>query len=132
MLPAVPELLQSTSLQNVRDVSSQDCRALLDTGADGTSITRALADAAGLAYRGKSRTTGISGETFRRSWTTFLGMYSEEELGQLPFLLPEPVLAIEMTPYPKFDVILGRDILMLGDFILKANGDFELSLPSTL
>lgn len=104
---------------------------MLDTGADGTSVTRALAEAAQLNYRGKTRATGIAGESFHRSWTTFLGLYAEEDIGLLPYVLPEPLLAIEVKPYPAFDVIIGRDVLLMGDFTLRSNGDFELAVPTT-
>jgi len=101
-----------------------DCRALLDTGADGTSVTQALAEAARLGYRGKERVTGIGGDGFHRSWITFLGLYGDD-MGPLPYLLPEPLIALEIKAYPAFEAIIGRDVLMLGDFILRSNGDFE-------
>ena len=130
VLPTVPQLLYDPSSIGASGPIGVDCRALLDTGADGTSITRALADAAQLTYRGKTRATGISGENYHRSWTTFLGLYAEDDIGLLPFVLPEPLLAIEVKPYPAFDVIIGRDVLLLGDFTLRSNGDFEFSVPT--
>jgi hypothetical protein len=32
---------------------------------------------------------------------------------------------MEIKSYPAFDAIIGRDVLMLGDFSLRSNGDFE-------
>ena len=132
VLPTVPELLYNPSIGSSNGPRGVDCRALLDTGADGTSITKQLAEAAQLTYRGKTRATGLSGENFHRSWTTFIGLYSEADIGPLPFVLPEPLLAIEVRPYPAFDVIIGRDVLLLGDFTMKANGEFEFSIPTNL
>lgn len=131
VLPTTPALLQPSPTQGVASAIGVDCRALLDTGADGTSITRGLAEAAGLTYRGKTLATGIAGENYHRSWTAFLGLYPEDR-GSLPYVIGEPVLAIEIRGYPAFDVILGRDILMLGDFTLHSNGDFELTLPDDI
>lgn len=105
------------------------CRALLDTGADGTSICRQVADAAGLQSRGKVLVTGIGGQNYHRSWITRLGFFVEPEATGFPYLLEDPFIAIEMPPYHAFEVIIGRDILMRGDFTLRSNGDFELVLP---
>ncbi len=105
------------------------CRALLDTGADGTSINRNVAESAGLQSRGKVLVTGIGGQNYHRSWAIKLGFFSELEPSSFPYVLEDPFLAIEMPPYHAFEVIIGRDILMLGDFQLSSNGDFILSLP---
>ena len=105
------------------------CRALLDTGADGTSINREVAQAAGLVYRGKTLVTGIGGQNYHRSWATYIGFHTSSQNPALPFVLDEPLLAIEMPPYPAFDVILGRDVLLKGDFTMLSNGDFSLKIP---
>ncbi|MGV2494639.1 aspartyl protease family protein [Pelagerythrobacter aerophilus] len=124
VLPTTPELLSTSSSNPTPTQSGVDCRALLDTGADGMSVTRSLAEAANLNYRGKMPASGLAGQNYHRSWTTFLGIYCDD-IGPLPFILDEPYLAIEVSPYPAFDVIIGREALMVGDFTLKANGDFE-------
>ena len=129
VLPTTPELVGDPSKFGNSGAVGVDCRALLDTGADGTSVTRELAKAANLPYRGKERATGIGGVGFHRSWTTFLGLYDDDR-GPLPYLLPEPLIAIEIKAYAAFDAIIGRDVLMLGDFELRSNGDFELRIPT--
>lgn len=127
VLPASPELVINPGNFGSSGANGVDCRALIDTGADGTSVTRSLAEAAQLSYRGKERVTGIGGEGFHRSWIAFLGLY-DEEMGPYPYLLPEPLIALEIKSYPAFDAIIGRDVLMLGDFTLRSNGDFEWRL----
>lgn len=129
VFPTVSQLLHDhTGFQHSRSLGV-DCRALLDTGADGVSVSRALAEAAQLGYRGKTLATGISGENYHRSWTAFLGLYAEDEIGRLPYVLQEPFLAIEVQSYPAFDMIIGREVLLLGRFCLESNGDFEFNLP---
>ncbi|MEM7665378.1 MAG: hypothetical protein AAF250_05935 [Pseudomonadota bacterium] len=93
------------------------------------SVTRPLAEAAGLIYRGKERATGIGGEGYHKSWIAFLGLYDESR-GPLPYILPEPLIALEIKAYTAFEAIIGRDVLMLGDFSLKSNGDFALEIPT--
>ena len=105
------------------------CRALLDTGADGTSVSRAVAEAAGLQSRGKTLVTGIGGQHYHRSWVTYLGFHADPDNPGLPFVLEEPLLAIEMPFYSAFEAIIGRDVLLKGEFVLRSNGDFSLTLP---
>jgi Aspartyl protease len=131
--PVVRTVIQPVNAESLADPAKRfhgvDCRALLDTGADGTSVTRALAEAAMLSSQGKTQATGLSGSGWHRSWTAFVGVYATDEIGPLPLVFPEPVLAIEVSPYPAFDMIIGRDLLMLGTFTLKTSGDFEWVLP---
>jgi hypothetical protein len=105
------------------------CRALLDTGADGTSVSRQAAEAAALTYRGKTLVTGIGGQNYHRSWATYIGFHDDPDRPALPFVLDEPLLAIEMPPYHAFEVIIGRDVMLQGDFEMRSNGDFSLTLP---
>jgi hypothetical protein len=105
------------------------CRALLDTGADGTSINREAAQVAGVVYRGKTLVTGIGGQNYHRSWAAYIGLHADANGPALPFVLEEPVLAIEMPPYPAFEVILGREVLLKGDFLMRSNGAFSLTIP---
>lgn len=128
ILPAIPQLIDSPNSSPDSGALGVDCRALLDTGADGMSVSRAVAEAANLTYRGKERATGIGGEGYHRSWITFLGLYDDSS-GPLPYLLPEPLIALEIKAYATFDAIVGRDVLMLGDFTLRSSGDFELKIP---
>ena len=128
VLPAPPTLSPSS---DPIQFSGLDCRALLDTGADGTSVSRPAAEAANLTRRSKVLATGIGGQNYVRSWTTYLGIYDDEPQSSLPFILDEPLLAVEMRPYSAFEVIIGRDILLKGTFILRPNGDFEWELPTT-
>jgi hypothetical protein len=129
IIPALPrpEILGSGAPTGF--ASGVTCRALLDTGADGTSVNRQVAEAAGLQPRGKTLVTGIGGQNYHRSWATYLGFFTGPQQAGYPFILDEPLLAIEMPPYHAFEVIIGRDILMLGDFHLRSNGDFSLNLP---
>ena len=129
LLPALPRPQMPNFGSTVSRPIGVSCRALLDTGADGTSVNRAVAEAAGLISRGKTLVTGIGGQNFHRSWATYVGFHIDPENPTFPFVLDEPLLAIEMPPYHAFEVIIGRDILLKGDFLMLSNGDFSLTLP---
>lgn len=94
------------------------------------SVSREIAQAAGLSSYGKRLVTGIGGENYHRSWAAYVGFHPDETNSQAyPFVLDEPFLAIEMPPYHAFEVILGREVLLRGDFTLRSNGEFALKLP---
>jgi hypothetical protein len=129
VIPALPPPNSVGTDDPAFEASGVTCRALLDTGADGTSVSRQVAEAAGLQSRGKVAVTGIGGQNYHRSWITRLGFFGGLEPSGFPFVLEDPFIAIEMPSYHAFEVIIGRDILMLGEFVLRSNGDFTLTLP---
>lgn len=131
LLPVLPRPQIPNSDGIINGPVGVSYRALLDTGADGTSVSRAVAEAAGLISRGKTLVTGIGGQNYHRSWATYVGFHIDPENPTLPFVLDEPLLAVEMPQYHAFEVIIGRDILLKGDFLMLSNGDFSLTLPDS-
>ena len=129
IIPALPRPTVVSAEPTIGNHLGIRCRALLDTGADGTSVSRQVAEAAGLQSRGKTLVTGIGGQNYHRSWATYLGFHPKPDNAALPFVLDEPLLAIEMPFYHAFEAIIGRDILLKGEFLMKSNGDFTLKLP---
>lgn len=105
-----------------------ECRALLDTGADGTSVCKSVAMAAKLTPYGKMQVVGIGGQNYHRTWGLHLGFFADENAP--PFVLDEPLLAVEIPDNNWFEVIIGRDILTKGTFIMRPGGEFELELPA--
>lgn len=131
LVPVLPTPQTLSPSSDPLQFTSVDCRALLDTGADGTSVSRPAAEAANLIRRSKVLATGIGGQNYVRSWTTYLGVYGENPPTSMPFIFDEPLLAVEMRPYSTFEVIIGRDLLLKGTFTLRPNGDFEWALPTS-
>jgi Aspartyl protease len=129
IIPALPSPVFPGQDPQISKTMGVTCRALLDTGADGTSVNRQVAEAAGLLSRGKTLVTGIGGQNYHRAWATYVGFFPDPNQAGFPFVLEEPLLAIEMPAYHAFEVIIGRDILLLGDFVLRSNGEFSLTLP---
>ena len=128
-----------TGFPNENSLQTLECRALLDTGADGTSVCASVARAAGLRYLGKRPVVGIGGQNYHRTWATRIGFFLDEEGADIGnplsnhgnlFVLEEPVLAVQIPDNSRFEVIIGRDILCKGTFIMRPNGSFELDLPN--
>ncbi|MEQ1494339.1 MAG: hypothetical protein ABL912_01075 [Novosphingobium sp.] len=116
-----------------------ECRALLDTGADGTSVCASVARVAGLRYLGKRPVVGIGGQNYHRTWATRIGFFLDEAAEEIGnplsshgnlFVLQEPVLAVQIPDNSWFEIIIGRDILCKGTFIMRPDGSFELDLPN--
>jgi hypothetical protein len=131
ILPALPRPMSVAPIAGAMGPVGLMCRALLDTGADGVSLNRQVAESASLSSYGKRLVTGIGGQNYHRSWAAYVGfeLGSDPENQTYPFVLDEPFMAIEMPPYHAFEVILGREVLLKGDFQMLSNGDFSLVLP---
>lgn len=94
-------------------------RALLDTGADGTSVCRHVVRSHELAKYGRRDVYGVGGSQTHNVWGVHLGFFFDSDADfegdnhQAPgfFMHPDPLLAVEIGDFPKFDVIVGRDIL---------------------
>ena len=140
LLPFLPDQSPVGSGGNSYSLEMLECRALLDTGADGTSVCRSAALTAGLRYYGKRPVVGVGGLAHHRTWATYLGFfpnYSEQGPTSLvvpsgaPHVLAEPHFAIEIQDNLGFEVIIGRDILSLGNFTMRRGGSFEFELPDS-
>ena len=127
LLPALPRLEGVVPLATPSTVDMLECRALLDTGADGTSVCHSTARAAGLRSHGKRPVIGIGGQNYHRTWGLFLGFLTEENAS--PFVLDEPLLAVEIPDNGWFEAIIGRDVLTKGTFTMRPGGEFEFDLP---
>lgn len=111
-------------------------KALLDTGADGTSISSSIARSHHLTSLGRRDVIGISGPSRPRTWGIYVGFLfssnsefdGEQHTSQSIYAVPDPKIAVEIPPNQWFDVIIGRDILLMYDFYLKRGGEWELTL----
>lgn len=128
LLPALPSVAPISSDAASSRLDMLECRALLDTGADGTSVCQSVARAARLRSFGKRSVVGIGGQNYHRTWGLYLGFLAGENAS--PFVLAEPLLAVEIPDNGWFEVIVGRDILTKGTFIMRPGGEFEFDLPN--
>lgn len=139
LISGIPNKAPVSGFSDGQKLQTLECRALLDTGADGTSVCATVARAAGLRYLGKRPVVGIGGQNYHRTWATRIGFFLDEQETEIGnplsshgnlFVLQEPVLAVQIPDNSWFEVIIGRDILCKGTFIMRPNGSFELELPS--
>ena len=93
----------------------------------GHRLCQSTARAAGLRSHGKRPVIGIGGQNYHRTWGLFLGFLTEENAS--PFVLDEPLLAVEIPDNGWFEVIIGRDVLTKGTFTMRPGGEFEFDLP---
>lgn len=111
-------------------------KALLDTGADGTSITRRVARSHNLEHLGMRPVVGIGGPCHLNTWGTFVCFFFDQDAdfegdnhrATGAYILPDSLLAVEITDNDWFDVIIGRDVLTQFDFSIKRGGRWTLDL----
>ncbi|MGX7896158.1 aspartyl protease family protein [Tsuneonella sp. HG222] len=127
LIPALARPSEVDAKSQINSLEMLECRALLDTGADGTSVSRSAAQAAKLRSYGKMPVVGIGGQNYHRTWGLYLGLFSGGN--SPPFVISEPLLAVEIPDNNWFEVIIGRDILNKGTFIMRPGGTFEFELP---
>lgn len=141
LLPILPKLDAVSAGETAVSMRMLECRALLDTGADGTSVCRSAALAAGLRSYGKRPVIGVGGLAYHRTWAAFIGFFPDSDpietsslapASGAPHVLSQPFLAIEIQDGLGFEVIIGRDVLTLGTFIMRPGGAFEFDIPSNL
>jgi hypothetical protein len=85
---------------------------------------------------GKRSVIGVGGLNLHDTWATFLAFFYDVEAdfegdnhrAQGLFILPDPLLAVEIPDNKWFDVIVGRDVLTQFDFHIRKGGAWELRL----
>lgn len=136
LAPVLPRPDEVRPIADNASFSITPLKALLDTGADGTSISRRVARDHRLEHLGMRPVVGVGGQHYLNTWVTFLCFFFDQEADfegdnhttQGIFILPDPLLAIEIDNNEWFDVIIGRDVLTRFDFSLKRGGRWELHL----
>ncbi len=88
--------------------------AIWDTGATGTCITSKVAQLLGLKPSGITKSLGVHGEQFANTFIVDI---------TLPNRVTVPkVKVVEVKLTPGSDVLIGMNIIALGDFALTHNG----------
>lgn len=135
LAPVLPRPGQPTPVAEPSVFPITPLRALLDTGADGTSITASVARRHRLENRGLRPVVGVGGSAVFPTWITFLGFFFDQDAdfegdnhtSTGLFILPDPLLTVEISDNEWFDVIIGRDVLEKFEFLVR-KGKWELHL----
>jgi hypothetical protein len=113
----------------VTDLTGIAGTALIDTGSSASGVSAAVAEALGLAKRGKRPLRSAQGEGQIERYAFGLGLETGSARGgtpAFPFVFDE-VVGIELTNVFEFDALIGMDLLRQCDFTMERTGRCRLS-----
>jgi predicted aspartyl protease len=107
--------------------------ALIDTGATSTCITQRVIDEVGLVPVGKTRMTGATGESIVDQYAFGVGfMLNSRQTPTGEVQADLSIASVQGCVFHNgsvaFDILLGRDIICRGAFVLSFDGHFTLSI----
>lgn len=120
--PHRPETMSPAQLKNIK---GENCQCLWDTGASSSCISKNLADRLGLAQTGIAQSFTAAGPTQTKTYVVNIGLPNNVQISMVQ--VSEAVLN-------GFDVLIGMDIITLGDFSITNVGGrtiFSFRVPST-
>lgn len=107
--------------------------ALVDTGAQGTCITRRAAQRLGLTPIGFVPVQGVSGIQYHNNYLFQIGFadIQQDEIGFAKsemHIFPQPIEGAEFdSGNADFDILLGMNVISIGDLTITKSGRFKFS-----
>jgi hypothetical protein len=107
--------------------------ALVDTGAQSTCITKSAATRLGLTPIGAIPIQGVSGRSLHNNYLFKMGfsLTQTDEVGVVTsnlHFLNQPIEGVEFhSGSSDFDVLLGMNVLSVGDLTITRDGRFKFS-----
>jgi hypothetical protein len=101
---------------------------LIDTGATRSGVSCAVASTLQLPRAGKLSVTTPQGPYMARLHRFMLGLFPGKASGnQMPYFLDGEFLGIESSPGAQFDVLIGMDVIGVGDLTVNRTGTGSFS-----
>lgn len=119
----------SKPAENITDLSFIQCKALWDTGATNSVITPRLVKELELQAIGVTKVKHAGGESFVNQYQISLKLPSSK------IIIPDIPVSECAEQAGRFDLIIGMDIISLGDFSITGQGNMRMisfCLPSFL
>lgn len=122
LLPHRPETMTPAQLKSIKSVK---CQCLWDTGASSSCISKNLAEKLGLKQVGVAQSFTAAGPILVKTYVVNIVLPNQVQISMVQ--VSEAVLN-------GFDVLIGMDIITLGDFSITNVGGktiFSFRVPST-
>lgn len=119
-----PHRPEKTPPQQLKKIKGIKCTCLWDTGASSSCISKRLAEKLGLIQVGVAKTFTAAGLSQTKTYIVNIGLPNHVQIPMVP--VSEAVLN-------EFDVLIGMDIITLGDFSITNVGGktvFSFRVPS--
>ena len=112
-LPHRPETMTPEQLKSIKGVK---CQCLWDTGASSSCISKNLAEKLGLKQVGIAQSFTAAGPTLAKTYVVNIGLLNHVQI---------PMVQVSEAVLNGFDVLIGMDIITLGDFSITNVGGTE-------
>jgi hypothetical protein len=132
VLPHQPSSSQSTSDFTQPVLSMHSCRALIDTGSVVTCITDNIIAALSLRPYGLKQMGNVYSIANHKTFLVKLG-FPVQDNGQQRHglhILPKTVVAPQIRSMDHFDVLIGMDVIGLGDLNVMQTGRFSFAFEA--
>lgn len=144
VVAVLPATAVAAAAGSVYTGQAQGCRALIDTGATTTCISKQLATILRLQPVGKVPVHGVAGIVYHNSYLFSVAFpfnlppnaslppgvqQSSGNIATQLHLLDKVLQGCEFDggSKPKFDVLLGMDVISTGSLVVQGNGTFSFS-----
>lgn len=120
-----PHRPEKTTAQQLKTLKSIKCACLWDTGASSSCISKRVASELELAQTGMARTYTAAGPADTKTYVVNI---------HLPNHVQIPMVMVSEAELNGFDVLIGMDIITLGDFSITNVGQntvFSFRIPSS-
>ena len=120
-----PHRPEKTTPQQLKNIKGIQCTCLWDTGASSSCISQRLAKDLGLIQAGVANTFTAAGPSQTKTYVVNIGLLNHVQI---------PMVQVSEAVLNGFDVLIGMDIITLGDFSITNVGGrtiFSFRVPST-
>ena len=111
--------------------SFEQCNWLLDTGATRSAVSTRLVQALALPVVGRRAVASARGENMHDLYMIRIGLYGvgANTMPAYPHFLDGAFEVIDWADHPRFDVLIGMDVISLCELNLRRTGAFRLDVP---
>lgn len=109
----------------------EQCNGLIDTGATRSAVSTRLIETLRLPVVGRRAVASARGENMHDLYMVRMGLYGVDGASAqaFPYFLDGAFEVIDWADHPKFDVLIGMDVISLCDLTLRRSGAFRLDVP---
>lgn len=118
------------SPSSLLNVSIHRTTALLDTGAQSTCVTRSAVQAYGLIATGKKMMGNANSDEMHNTYAFRIAFcLSGEKDAERIWHIDRDLAGADIKSHPAFEILLGMDIIGMGDLTITRNGRFVFDFP---
>lgn len=123
--PTLPVIVCPVLKNSNSSIKRTKTLGIIDTGATHTCISRRIVKGLDLTSRGQIKVSGVSGKAITDIFSVQIGLITSNNIYQM--LPPIKVCSFIENEQKVFDLLIGMDIIRLGNLCLSFDGHFTFS-----